>query len=87
MKTVRSIGVKSNSDCRRFGLFKIDFAVMVCRRFSLSPFRFVAVLTHPRSTHQAVLNYDLLYDLRMCFHYELISHVDIFEIQLRQVQT
>jgi len=38
-----AVSVCCGLDCRRFGLFKMDFAVMVCRRFGLSPFRFVAV--------------------------------------------
>ena len=33
------------SYCHRFDLFKISVAIMVCRRFGLSPFRRVAVLT------------------------------------------
>jgi len=30
-------------NCRRFGLFKMNVAVMVCRRSGLSPFQAVAV--------------------------------------------
>jgi len=33
-----AVSVCCGLDCRRFGSFKMDVAVMVCRRFSLSPF-------------------------------------------------
>jgi len=40
-----AISVCCGLNCRRFGLFKMNVAVMVCRRFGLSPFQPVAVLT------------------------------------------
>jgi len=33
-----AVSVCCGLDCRRFGLFKMKVAVMVCRRFGLSPF-------------------------------------------------
>jgi len=43
--------VSRRFDCHRFGSFKKDVAVMVCRRSGLSPFQPVAVLTHPPIKH------------------------------------
>jgi len=40
-----TVSVCRRFDCRRFGSFKMDVAVMFCRRFGLSPFQPVAVLT------------------------------------------
>jgi len=38
-----AVSVCCGLNCRRFGLFKMDVTVMVCRRFGLLPFRFVVV--------------------------------------------
>jgi len=40
-----AVSVYCGLDCRRFGLFKMDVAIMVCRRSGLSPFQPVAVST------------------------------------------
>jgi len=38
-----AVSVCHRFDCRRFGSSKMDVAVMVCRCFCFSPFRFVVV--------------------------------------------